>query len=103
MTPPPVTTAKVDLSGAGATFPNPIYSKWFDTYGQANTNIKINYQSVGSGAGIKQLTAGTVDFGASDAPLSDDEVKAMPAPVVHIPTVAGAIALTYNIPDVRPA
>lgn len=89
------------LNGAGATFPYPLYSKWIDTYGQAHPDIRINYQSIGSGGGIQQLKAGTVDFGASDAPLSDEEMKAMPAPVVHIPTVAGAVALAYTIPGVE--
>jgi len=89
----------LDLSGAGATFPYPIYSKWFDVYGQ-KTNVRINYQSIGSGGGIKQLLAKTVDFGASDAPLSDAEIQAMPAPVAHIPTVAGAVVMAYNLPGV---
>lgn len=88
-----------DLNGAGATFPYPIYSKWFDVYGQKPTGARINYASIGSGGGIKQLMAGTVDFGASDAPLSDAEVKAMPSPVVHIPTVAGAVVVAYNLPQ----
>jgi len=91
--------ATVTLTGAGATFPYPIYSKWFDEYGKS-TGTRINYQSIGSGAGIQQLKAKTVDFGASDAPLSDEEMKAMPAPVIHIPTVAGAVALTYNVPGI---
>lgn len=93
-----LTTSRIwaaDLTGAGATFPYPLYSKWFDAYGKI-TGVRINYQSVGSGAGIQQLKAGTVDFGASDAPLSDDEMRSMPGPVIHIPTVAGAVALTYN-------
>jgi len=90
----------VSLNGAGATFPFPLYSKWFDEYGKSNPDVQINYQSIGSGGGIKQLREGTVDFGASDAPLSDEEVKAMPAPVVHLPMVAGAVALAYNLPDV---
>lgn len=89
--------SSVKLTGAGATFPYPIYSKWFDQYKQ-KTGVEINYQSVGSGAGIKQLMAGTVVFGASDAPLSDKDAGAMPSPVSHIPTVAGAVALTYNLP-----
>lgn len=84
------------LTGAGATFPYPIYSKWFDKYEKA-TGIRINYQSIGSGAGIQQLKAKTVDFGASDAPLSNEEIKSMPGTVVHIPTVAGAVVLTYNV------
>jgi len=93
-------TASIYLNGAGATFPFPIYSKWFDEYGKANPEVRINYQSIGSGGGIKQLQAGTVDFGASDAPLSDAEVKQMPAPVIHLPMVAGAVALAYNLPGV---
>lgn len=89
----------IDLSGAGATFPYPIYSKWFDVYGK-QTHVRINYQSIGSGGGIKQLQAKTVDFGASDAPLSDGEAKSMSAPVVHIPTVAGAVVISYNVPGI---
>ncbi len=86
-----------DLNGAGATFPYPIYSKWFSDYAAA-TNIKINYQSIGSGGGIRQFTAGTVDFGASDAPMSNDEMSKLPAPAFHFPTVLGAVVITYNIP-----
>ena len=86
------------LTGAGATFPYPIYSKWFDAYRQ-KTGVAINYQSIGSGAGIEQVRAGTVDFGASDAALSNDALKAMPGPIVHFPTVAGAVVLAYNLPD----
>lgn len=93
-------TANINLNGAGATFPFPIYSKWFDEYGKANPEVRINYQSIGSGGGIKQLQAGTVDFGASDAPLSDAEVKQMPTPVIHLPMVAGAVALAYHLPGV---
>ena len=85
------------LTGAGATFPYPIYSKWFDTYRQ-KTGVEINYQSIGSGAGIQQVKAGTVDFGASDAALSNDRLKEMPRKVVHFPTVAGAVVLAYNLP-----
>src|SRR5258705_13822375 len=85
------------LTGAGATFPYPIYSKWFDAYKQ-KTGVEINYQSIGSGAGIQQVKAGTVDFGASDAALSNDRLKEMPRKVVHIPTVAGAVVLAYNLP-----
>jgi len=84
------------LTGAGATFPYPIYSKWFDAYKQ-KTGVEINYQSIGSGAGIQQVKAGTVDFGASDAALSNDRLKEMPRKVVHFPTVAGAVALAYNL------
>jgi phosphate transport system substrate-binding protein len=85
------------LTGAGATFPYPIYSKWFDVYHQ-KTGIEINYQSIGSGAGIQQVKAGTVDFGASDAALNNDRLREMPRKVVHFPTVAGAVALVYNLP-----
>ena len=85
------------LTGAGATFPYPIYSKWFDAYKQ-KTGVEINYQSIGSGAGIQQVKAATVDFGASDAALSNDRLKEMPRKVVHIPTVAGAVVLAYNLP-----
>lgn len=88
--------ADMNLIGVGATFPYPIYSKWFNTY-QQKTGIAINYQSLGSGAGIQQLKVGTADFGASDAPLSNDDMKTMPSPVLHIPTVAGSVVLTYNI------
>jgi len=95
-----VGAAAQQLTGAGATFPYPIYSKWFDAYHQKNGGVQINYQSIGSGGGIQQLKAGTVDFGASDAPLSDAEAKDMPAPVVHFPTVAGAVVLAYNVPGV---
>jgi len=93
--------AAVDLNGAGATFPYPLYSKWFDMYART-TGVRINYQSIGSGGGIRQLKAKTVDFGASDAPLSDEEAVAMPAPVVHLPMVAGAVALAYNMPGFGP-
>ncbi len=90
----------MDLTGAGATFPYPIYSKWFDAYKTAK-GVAVNYQSVGSGAGIKQLKAKTVDFGASDAPLKDKDIKEMPSEVLHIPTVAGAVVLAYNLDGVK--
>jgi len=93
------------INGAGATFPNPIYSKWFDDYHKANGNIQINYQSVGSGAGIKQATDGTVDFGASDGPMSDEQLKAYSdkhgSALLHFPTVLGAVVPTYNITGVN--
>ena len=89
----------VDLTGAGATFPYPLYSKWFSDY--ANTkNVRINYQSIGSGGGIRQFSEGTVDFGASDSPMTDEEIGKAKGPVLHIPTVLGAIAITYNLPGV---
>jgi phosphate transport system substrate-binding protein len=93
----------VDLTGAGATFPYPIYSKWFSDYA-ARTGVKINYQSIGSGGGIRQLSEGTVDFGASDSPMSDDEMsKAKGGPILHFPTVLGADVITYNLPGVTAA
>jgi phosphate transport system substrate-binding protein len=95
------------INGAGATFPYPIYSKWFDEYHKNNGNIQINYQSVGSGAGIKQVTEGTVDFGASDGPMNDEQLKAFQDKhgfgILHFPTVLGAVVPTYNIPGVTGA
>ena len=90
------TASAQNLTGAGATFPYPIYSKWFDVYHE-KTGIQINYQSIGSGGGIQQVKAGTVDFGASDAALSNDRLKEMPRKVIHFPTVAGALAMAYNL------
>lgn len=90
----------VDLTGAGATFPYPLYSKWFSDYA-AKTGVRINYQSIGSGGGIRQLSEETVDFGATDGPMSDEEIKrAKGGAVLHIPTVLGADAITYNLPGV---
>ncbi len=83
------------INGAGATFPFPLYSKWFNQYNQLHPDLKFNYQSIGSGGGVKQITEKTVDFGASDAPLSDAELQKAPG-VLHIPTVLGAVALVYN-------
>ena len=95
------------INGAGATFPYPIYSKWFDEFHKKNPNIEINYQSVGSGAGIKQVTEGTVDFGASDGPMNDDQIKAFHdkrgVNILHFPTVLGADVPTYNVPGVTAA
>jgi phosphate transport system substrate-binding protein len=92
------------INGAGASFPYPVYSKWFDEFHKAHGNIQINYQSVGSGAGIKQVTEGTVDFGASDGPMNDEQIKAYQdkhgSPILHFPTVLGAAVPTYNIPGV---
>ncbi len=90
----------ITLNGAGATFPFPLYSRWFAKYNRAHPDVRINYQSIGSGGGIEQVKKGTVDFGASDAPLSDKQLSEMGRPIVLIPTVAGAIAMTYNIPNV---
>jgi phosphate transport system substrate-binding protein len=90
----------VDLTGAGATFPYPLYSKWFSEYANL-TGVKINYQSIGSGGGIRQLSEGTVDFGATDSPMSDEELaKAKGGDILHIPTVLGAVVITYNLPAV---
>ena len=85
------------LTGAGATFPNPIYSKWFDAYYQ-ETGVRINYQSIGSGGGIRQFTEGTVDFGATDGPMTDEQIAAVHGNVLHVPTVLGAVVVTYNLP-----
>jgi phosphate transport system substrate-binding protein len=87
----------VKLNAAGATFPTPIYTKWFDVYHTAHPNIEINYQSIGSGGGIRQLQAGTVDFGASDGPMSDDQLAQSKFKILHFPTVLGAVVPTYNI------
>jgi phosphate transport system substrate-binding protein len=95
-----VAAQSVDLTGAGATFPYPIYSKWFADYAQT-TGVKINYQSIGSGGGIRQLSEQTVDFGASDSPMSDQELaNAKGGTVLHFPTVMGAVVITYNVPGV---
>src|SRR5258708_30958782 len=90
----------INLQGAGATFPNPLYQKWLSEYGKLHPNIKIDYQSIGSGGGIKQIQARTVDFGASDAPMTDAELKAAPGELIHIPTVLGAVVITYNLEGV---
>src|SRR2546423_12304098 len=91
---------EVTLNGAGATFPNIIYQNWMLAYNQAHTDVKLNYQSIGSGGGIRQFSDGTVDFGGSDAPMSDSAITAIQGNVLHIPTVLGAIAITYSVPRV---
>ncbi len=97
----------LSINGAGATFPYPMYSKWFDEYHKKNVNLQINYQSIGSGGGIKQVTEGTVDFGATDGPMNDDQLKAFQEKhgfgILHFPTVLGAVVPTYNIPGVDAA
>ena len=99
-TPAAGTSSGADLTGAGATFPYPLYSKWFDVYA-SKTGVKINYQSIGSGGGIRQLSEQTVDFGATDAPMSDaDLAKAKGGAVLHIPMALGAVVVTYNLPGV---
>jgi len=87
------------LTGAGATFPNPIYTKWFDAYNK-KTGVQINYQSIGSGGGIRQFTEGTVDFGATDGPMNDQQIATVNGNVLHVPTVLGAVAVTYNLPSI---
>lgn len=89
------------INGAGATFPYPIYSKWFDVYSTVNPDARFNYQSIGSGGGIKQITAGTVDFGASDGPMTDQQLAEAPGRIIHVPTVMGAVVLAYNLPGVE--
>jgi phosphate transport system substrate-binding protein len=89
------------LNAAGATFPYPIYSKWFDLYHTSHSNVQINYQSIGSGGGIRQLLDKTVDFGASDGPMNDDQLKQASVPILHFPTVLGAAVLSYNVPGVQ--
>lgn len=89
-----------NINGAGATFPYPIYSRWFTQYSKLHPEVKINYQSIGSGGGIRQVSEGTVDFGATDGPMNDDQLKAAKVKVMHIPTVLGAVVPVYNIPGV---
>lgn len=93
-------SAKADttLTGAGATFPNPIYQKWFEAFHKADANTTINYQPIGSGGGKKAITEKTVDFGASDGPMSDEELAKAPGKILHLPTVAGAVVISYNVP-----
>jgi phosphate transport system substrate-binding protein len=99
-----VVTAQVLINGAGATFPYPVYSKWFNQYHQKFSNVQINYQSQGSGAGIRQVTEGTVDFGASDGPMTEDQLKQFQAKrgsqILHFPTVMGADVIAYNLPGI---
>ena len=88
------------ITGAGATFPYPIYSKWFTEYSAAHPGVEVNYQSIGSGGGIQQVTSGTVDFGASDMPMKDDQLAASKVKLIHIPTVLGAVVPVFNVPGV---
>jgi len=92
--------AAVLVNGAGATFPYPIYSKWFDEFHKLHPETQINYQSIGSGGGIRQVTDGTVDFGATDGPMTDEQLAATKTPVLHFPTVLGAVVPTFNLPNV---
>jgi phosphate transport system substrate-binding protein len=96
----PATAQTVQINGAGATFPFPIYSKWFDEYHKQHPNVEINYQSIGSGGGIRQLSNGTVFFGASDGPMTNDQLAAAPGAILHFPTVLGGVVPSYNIPGV---
>jgi phosphate transport system substrate-binding protein len=89
----------INLQGAGSTFVNPLMQKWLSEYGKLHPDVRIDYQSIGSGGGIKQIQAQTVDFGASDAAMKDEDLKAAPGPIVHIPVVLGAVVVTYNLPS----
>src|ERR1700682_6236107 len=99
-TPSSAEQQSVQINGAGATFPYPIYSKWFDEYQKSHPNVRINYQSIGSGGGIKQFTAQTVFFGATDGPMTDEQLKSAPGPILHFPTVLGGVVPVYNIAGV---
>jgi len=92
--------AQTTLNGAGATFPYPMYSKWFSEYHKLHSDVEINYQSIGSGGGIRQVLAGTVDFGASDGPMTDEQLAQSKIKILHVPTVLGAVVPAYNIPGV---
>ena len=92
--------AQTTLNGAGATFPYPLYSKWFSEYHNQHSDVQVNYQSIGSGGGIRQVQAGTVDFGATDGPMTDEQIAASKVKVLHVPTVLGAVVPAYNIPGV---
>lgn len=98
---PGSSTDAIGINGAGATFPYPIYSKWFSEYNKLHHNIRINYQSIGSGGGIRQLMNQTVFFGATDGPMTDEQLKAAPGPVLHLPTVLGGVVPVYNLADVK--
>src|SRR5580700_3583212 len=91
-------SAQLLINGAGATFPYPIYSKWFNEYAKVDPSVRFNYQSIGSGGGQQQILAETVDFGASDGPMSDENLAKAPRKLLHLPTVAGADVITYNLP-----
>jgi phosphate transport system substrate-binding protein len=101
--PVPSQAGPINLNGAGATFPFPLYSKWMAEYNTHFPNIRINYQSIGSGGGIRQIIAGTVDFGATDAPMKDDESKQAPGKLFHIPATIGAVVVSYNVPELTQA
>src|SRR6202171_2492080 len=94
------TAQKIQINGAGATFPNPIYSKWFSEYNKQHPTVRINYQSIGSGGGIRQLSSGTVFFGASDGPMTNEQLTAAGFKITHLPTVLGGVVPVYNITGV---
>jgi phosphate transport system substrate-binding protein len=94
-------SAQTQINGAGATFPNPIYSKWFSEYQKKAPSVQINYQPIGSGGGIRQITAQTVFFGATDGPMTNDQLQAAPSKILHFPTVLGAAVPVYNLPGVN--
>src|SRR5262249_17375356 len=96
--PPSPAEAQLLINGAGATFPYPIYSKWFEEYTKVDPEVRFNYQSIGSGGGIRQITERTVDFGATDGPMTDEQLQKAPGELFHIPTVLGAVVATYNLP-----
>jgi len=96
----PLLAETTTLNGAGATFPYPMYSKWFSEYNKLHPDVQINYQSIGSGGGIRQVLAGTVEFGASDGPMTDEQLSQAKVKILHIPTVLGAVVPAYNIPGV---
>ena len=96
-----VAAQKVQITGAGATFPAPIYSKWFSEYNKLHPNVEVNYQALGSGAGIRQITAGTVFFGATDGPMTNDQLLAAPGKILHFPTVLGAVVPVFNVTGVN--
>src|SRR5262245_54461316 len=93
--------AAVLINGAGATFPYPIYSKWFDEFHKRNSEVQINYQSIGSGGGIRQVLEKTVDFGATDGPMTDEQLASAAVPVLHLPTVIGAVVPTFNLTGIE--
>ena len=93
-------SCQTTLNGAGATFPNPIYSKWFSEYNKLHPDVQINYQSIGSGGGIRQVLNGTVDFGASDGPMTDEQLAQSKTKILHVPTVMGAVVPAYNVPGI---
>src|SRR5438046_1827843 len=94
----PASAQSVQIDGAGATFPYPLYSKWFSEYNALHPDVRINYQSIGSGGGIRQLTNQTVFFGATDGPMTNEQLQAAPGRILHLPTVLGAVVPVYNVP-----